>query len=49
MNHYVSMLIALTFAFSAATLAGCNTLQGAGQDLERAGQELEEEVNENTD
>ncbi len=49
MKHRLSALFALLFAFSAATLGGCNTLQGAGQDLERAGQELEEEVNENTD
>ncbi|PWE18810.1 EcnA/B family entericidin [Marinicauda salina] len=24
--------------------AGCNTLQGAGQDLEEAGEELDEEI-----
>ncbi|MCS3902075.1 putative small secreted protein [Methylohalomonas lacus] len=27
-------------------LAGCNTMEGLGQDIERGGEELEEEANE---
>lgn len=35
--------LALAFiALSAIALSGCNTLQGAGQDIENAGEELEE-------
>lgn len=28
-------------------LGGCNTLEGAGQDIEAAGEEIEEEASEN--
>lgn len=27
-------------------LAGCNTMEGMGQDIERGGEEIEEEANE---
>ncbi|QOR40414.1 entericidin A/B family lipoprotein [Billgrantia diversa] len=36
--------IALSFALlmAAGALAGCNTMEGAGEDIERGGQEIEE-------
>lgn len=30
----------------AAGLAGCNTLEGAGEDIEQAGESIEEEAEE---
>jgi predicted small secreted protein len=39
----MTRMFALAFTgLSAVALCGCNTLQGAGQDLERAGEELED-------
>jgi predicted small secreted protein len=36
-------MLALTlFVLGAAALTGCNTIQGAGQDIENAGEELED-------
>ena len=51
MSQGKSTFLALLLTMSAAgvALGGCNTLQGAGEDLDRAGEELEEEVDENTD
>lgn len=40
---YASML-ACTLAGS---LTGCNTVEGAGKDIEEAGEEIQEEANEN--
>ncbi|MGR4070209.1 entericidin A/B family lipoprotein [Halomonas sp. LR3S48] len=36
--------IALSFALlmAAGTLAGCNTMQGAGEDVERGGQAVQD-------
>ncbi len=36
----IAALMAVTFAFG-ASLAGCNTMAGAGQDVQRAGQKME--------
>lgn len=36
----IATLIAVTFAF-AVPLAGCNTVAGAGQDVQKAGQKME--------
>lgn len=33
-------LVAVTFAF-AVPLAGCNTMSGAGQDIQKGGEKLE--------
>lgn len=39
--------VALFSAFVAHLgLVGCNTLEGAGEDIERAGEELEEEASD---
>jgi predicted small secreted protein len=41
----------LAFGFLIASLAGalsaCNTVEGAGKDLEKAGEEIQEEANDN--
>ena len=35
----IATLLALSFAFA---LAGCNTVRGAGQDIQKAGSAIEE-------
>ena len=41
----ISTLIASAFVAGAfATLAGCNTVQGAGKDVERAGEKVQQEA-----
>ena len=35
----IATLIALSFAFA---LAGCNTVAGAGKDIQRAGEKIED-------
>ena len=37
----LAALLAVTFAFT-IPLAGCNTMRGAGQDIEKGGQKLED-------
>ena len=39
MKKTIAMLLALSFAFA---LAGCNTIKGAGQDIQRAGGAIED-------
>lgn len=41
------LLVVLTFAGMAAWLAGCNTMEGFGQDIQKGGQKIEEEAKEN--
>jgi predicted small secreted protein len=41
---FVLLLSALSFA--SITLTACNTVQGAGKDVERAGQKVQEEAQE---
>jgi len=39
----IAALLALSFALSfALALAGCNTLRGAGQDIQKAGTAIED-------
>jgi len=39
----MTRILALTlFVLGATALTGCNTIQGAGQDIENAGEELED-------
>ena len=40
-------LIALMLAASYVLLAGCNTIQGAGKDVERGGEKIQKEAQEN--
>jgi len=37
----IAALLAITFAF-AVPLAGCNTVQGAGQDIQKGGEKMED-------
>lgn len=44
----IRLLLALiALAFVLPQLNGCNTMQGAGKDIERAGEEIQEEAEEN--
>jgi predicted small secreted protein len=36
------ILALILFVFGAVAVTGCNTLQGTGQDIENAGEELED-------
>lgn len=42
-RNLVLNLLLLSFA---TALTGCNTVRGAGEDIEEAGEEIQEEVNE---
>ena len=37
----IAALVAVTFA-CAFSLAGCNTMKGAGQDVQKAGEKMED-------
>jgi predicted small secreted protein len=39
MNKTIASLLALSFALA---LAGCNTIRGAGQDIQKAGGAIED-------
>ena len=39
-------LIALVLVMSYVVLAGCNTIQGAGKDVERGGEKIQKEAQE---
>ena len=41
-----SMLATLFVASAVGSLAGCNTVEGAGKDIERGGKALKNEANE---
>ena len=40
----LAALIAVMFAFG-IPLAGCNTMKGAGQDIQKGGQKMEDTAN----
>ena len=45
---FVSMMAtAFVATFFGAALAGCNTIEGAGKDIEKGGQEIKQEAKEN--
>lgn len=44
MNKKPISLLVLAAALAALFTAGCNTMEGAGQDIERAGEEIQEEA-----
>ena len=47
MKKTLSSTLAIAFIASAfATLAGCNTIQGAGKDIERGGEKIQQEAAE---
>jgi predicted small secreted protein len=42
------MLLATAFmAGTVASLSGCNTMEGAGKDIEKGGKAIKDEANEN--
>jgi entericidin B len=41
-----SLLAALFFAGSLGSLAGCNTMEGAGKDIEQGGRAIKNEARE---
>jgi predicted small secreted protein len=43
LKKFMLMLVAVTIG-SPILLTGCNTIQGAGRDVERAGQKVQEEA-----
>jgi predicted small secreted protein len=40
------VLLLAALSFGSATLTACNTVQGAGKDVEKAGQKVQEEAQE---
>lgn len=44
-----SPLIALAALFGASALAACNTMEGVGQDVQSAGEAIEDTAEEGTD
>lgn len=42
-----ALLALAALVFVLPQLGGCNTLHGTGRDIERAGEEIQEEVDEN--
>lgn len=40
-------MIALALAAAYVFIAGCNTVQGAGKDIERGGEKIQKEAQEN--
>ena len=43
---FVSLLATLFFASTIAVLTGCNTIAGAGKDVEQGGKAVKDEANE---
>lgn len=41
------LLAAAALAFVLPQLTGCNTMRGAGKDIERAGEKIQEKADEN--
>jgi entericidin B len=47
MKRLLALLLAASFVLpSAAMLGGCNTVQGAGKDIERGGEKIQQEAQE---
>ena len=43
---FVSLLTTLLLAGTLAVLTGCNTVEGAGKDIEKGGKTIKDEANE---
>ena len=43
---FVLLLATLFLAGAAATLTGCNTMEGAGKDIQQGGKAIKDEANE---
>ena len=47
MKGLIALVLAATFVLpSMALLGGCNTVQGAGKDIERGGEKIQSEAQE---
>jgi len=49
MSNIKTPLIALAALFAAGSLAACNTVEGAGEDIQAAGQAIEQTAQETND
>jgi predicted small secreted protein len=47
MKRLIALVVAASFAMPLALLSGCNTVQGAGKDIERGGEKIQKEAVEN--
>ena len=48
MKRLIALMLTATFALpSFALLAGCNTVEGAGKDIQKGGEKIKEEAKEN--
>lgn len=45
-NTFVSLLTAFFIIGTAISISGCNTIAGAGQDIEKGGKAVKDEANE---
>lgn len=43
---FVQLLATLFLVSTIATLTGCNTMEGAGKDIEKGGKAIKDEANE---
>lgn len=43
---FVTLLTMLAVVGAAATVTGCNTVEGAGKDIQKAGSEIQSEARE---
>lgn len=46
---FMSLLATLFLAGAVATLTGCNTVEGAGKDIQQGGKAIKDEANEHKD
>lgn len=49
MNDTLRRIAFLSLLALVSTLAACNTIKGAGRDIESAGEEIQEEANDAAD
>ena len=45
-NIFASLLAVLMLIGAAATVSGCNTVEGAGKDIQEGGKAIKDEANE---
>lgn len=46
MKRLIALALAATYASTMLFVAGCNTMQGAGKDIERGGEKIQSEAQE---
>lgn len=44
---FIMLLASVFMAGTVASLSGCNTMEGAGKDIEKGGKAIKDEANEN--